>query len=76
MSDIVETDPEIKFEHYVKATLQVCEEFRDVMVEHMESQLQEAIRTSGRSGVPAHTAKMHRMRTALDNVCNALRDVY
>jgi hypothetical protein len=74
MSDV--TDPEIKFEHYVKATLQVCEEFRDVMVEHMESLLQEAINTSGRSGVPAHQNKMHRMRMALDNVCNALRDVY
>jgi hypothetical protein len=38
--------------------------------------LQEAIATSGRSGVPAHQNKVHRMRSALDNVCNALRDVY
>lgn len=77
MSDIVETDPEIKFEHYIAATLQVIEEFRDVLVDYEEQLLQEAIATSGRSaGTRTHQVKMQRMRLALDGAVNALRDVY
>jgi hypothetical protein len=74
MSDVVE--PEIKFEHYVAATLQICEEFRDVLVEHTGELLQKAIATGGQAAVPAYQSRVHRMRVALDNLVNCLNDVY
>jgi hypothetical protein len=49
MSDIAETEPKIDFEHYVVATLQICEEFRDVLVEHTDEQSQAAVRPMCRS---------------------------
>jgi hypothetical protein len=56
MSDILE--PTVNFEHYVTATLQIVEEFRDVLVEHTAELEQKAIANA----VPQHQAHMHRLR--------------
>jgi hypothetical protein len=68
MTDTIIEDCEVKFEHYVKATLQVIEEFRDVLVSYD---------TLGKSGgLRSHQVKMQRIRLALDGASNALRGIY
>jgi hypothetical protein len=64
MTDTMETEPAVNFEHYVAATLQIVEEFRDVLVDHTAELEQKAIATGGQAAVPQHQAQMHRLRVA------------
>jgi hypothetical protein len=70
MSDTMET--EIDFEHYVTATREVVEEFRDVLARHTAKLHQEAIERSGQGGDPQQAAELHRLRIGCDNFLNVL----
>jgi hypothetical protein len=73
MSDIID-ETEVDFEHYVTATKEIVEEFRDVLARHRAKLDQEAIARSGQTG-PDHikeAAELHRLRIGCDNFINAL----
>jgi hypothetical protein len=79
-----------KFEHYVEATRQVVEEFRDVLAEHHAGLVHYDIELNKGQGPykgasvvstkasddPQHAAHVHRMRLACDQFLNALNGQY
>lgn len=83
MSDILEQEqPELenqtKFEHYVQATGEIVEEFRDVLAAHTAKLDQKAIALGGQTG-PGHIAEkaqLHRLRIGCDNFLNVLMGNY
>jgi hypothetical protein len=90
MSDILETEAETKvdFEHYVTATKELVESFRDELAEHTAELVHFDINviSGGRGGVsvtdtkasadPQRHAELHRIRVACDNFINALNGNY
>jgi hypothetical protein len=70
MSDTMET--EIDFEHYVTATREIVEEFRDELSKHTAELHQEAIAFGGQGGDPQQAAELHRRRIGCDNFLNCL----
>ena len=77
MSDIID-DTEVDFAHYVTATQEIVEEFRDVLARHTAKLHQEAIAFGGQTG-PDHikaAAELHRLRIGCDNFLNVLMGNY
>jgi hypothetical protein len=77
MSDMI-LEQEVDFEHYVTATREIVEEFRNVLAAHTAKMRQEAIARGGQTG-PDHikeAAELHRLRLASDNFLNALAGNY
>ena len=71
MSDIA-TEIEVNFQHYVTATREIVEEFRDVLARRTAKLQQEAIALGGQGGSPQEAAELRRMRIACNNFLNAL----
>ena len=69
-------EAEVDFEHYVTATREIVEEFRDELARHTAKLHQEAIALGGQGGSPQQAAELHRMRLACDNFLNALAGNY
>jgi hypothetical protein len=70
MSDIID-DTEIDFAHYVTATQEIVEEFRDVLARHTAKLHQEAIALGGgQTRSPQEAAELHRLRIGCDNFLN------
>ena len=92
MSDITEAETKVDFEHYVTATREIVESFRDVLAEHTAELTHYDIQTDkdpvgfGPSGLsvkeskasadPQRHAELHRIRMACDNFLNALNGTY
>jgi hypothetical protein len=82
MSDEILEEPELEnqptFAHYIQATGEIVEEFRDVLVEHTVKLQQEATARGGNTG-PDHireAAALHRLRIGCDNFLNVLMGNY
>jgi hypothetical protein len=95
MSETMETteaETKVDFEHYVQATKEIVESFRDELAEHTAELTRYDIQTDkapvggGRSGLsvtetkasadPQRHAELHRIRVACDNFINALSGNY
>jgi hypothetical protein len=76
MSDIMETEPTVKFEHYVAATREIVEEFRDELSKHTAKLQQDAIALGGHACDPQEAAELHRLRIGCDNFLNVLAGNY
>jgi hypothetical protein len=74
MSDII-FEQEVKFEHYVAATREIVEEFRDELAKHTAKLHQEAI-ALGETRSPQEAAELHRLRIGCDNFLNVLAGNY
>jgi hypothetical protein len=75
MSDVID-DTEIDFEHYVTATREIVEEFRDELSKHTAKLQQDAIESGGQAGSPQEAAELHRLRIGADNFLNVLAGNY
>ena len=76
MSDIIETRNPRRFEHYVAATHEIVEEFRDELSKHTAKLHQDAIDHGGQVGDPQQAAELHRLRIGCDNFLNVLAGNY
>jgi hypothetical protein len=83
MSDIIET--EIDFEHYVTATREIVEEFRQLLDEktaeltralHEPNKWGESMTMPKAADDPQHHANLHRMRMVCDHFLNVLAGNY
>jgi hypothetical protein len=77
MSDIID-DTEVDFAHYVAATQEIVEEFRDVLARHTAKLDQVAINLGGNTSPDriAEKAQLHRLRIGCDNFLNVLMGNY
>lgn len=79
MTDTLETEveePKADFVHYVAATREIVEEFRDELAKHTAKLHQEAIKRGGQAGDPQEAAELHRLRVGCDNFLNVLAGNY
>jgi hypothetical protein len=72
MSDTIETEAEIDFDHYVTAIRELVEDFRDQLFQHAAKLHQKAIEAGGQVGNAQDAAELHRLHLACDNFLNAL----
>ena len=76
--DAGSTETEVDFVHYVTATKEIVEEFREVLARHTAKLHQEAIAFGGQPW-PDHikaAAELHRLRIGCDNFLNMLMGYY
>jgi hypothetical protein len=73
MSDII---AEVDFAHYVTATREIVEEFRDELSKHTAKLQKDAIALGGQAGSPQEAAELHRLRIGCDNFLNVLAGHY
>jgi hypothetical protein len=87
MSDILETEAETKvdFEHYVTATREIVESFRNELAEHTAEltrakigniSVGASVELPAASHDPQRHAELHRIRVACDSFLNALSGNY
>jgi hypothetical protein len=70
--DIMETETEVDFDHYVTAIRELVEDFRYELHRHRAKLHQKAIEAGGQVGNPQEAAELHRLHMACDNFLNAL----
>jgi hypothetical protein len=72
MSDTAIEETEVDFEHYITATREIVEEFRDELSKRTAKLHQKAIEAGGQVGSPQEAAELHRLHLACNNFLNAL----
>jgi hypothetical protein len=76
--DAGSTETEVDFVHYVTATKEIVEDFRDILAEHTAKMDQKAIKLGGQTS-PEHIAEkaeLHRLGIGCDNFLNVLAGNY
>ena len=79
-----EAETKVDFEHYVTATREIVELFRDVLAEHtaeltrtkIDLKKGASVELPAASHDPQRHAELHRIRMACDNFINALNGAY